>query len=428
MKWLLASLLLLIPSPALALVASWTSPAFTADPAICGSTYTEVCAADSPETALLTEFPYWKYMLDGTNGVMIAQGTWNGFVMATTCDHCGGTGRDEQEFTNGTWADGTVYESVNPTDTGYGIYKQFWTDDGTPQGNTYGDNVYRLRPTTGLTPNIPMMKTLQTWDELVPGTLMLSIAVGRMGAHPTIGWFGECSDHVEGGNPAAPTKNGCCLNARTTGQYEPTSLSPKPAWDTGGASDTLVKTVYGGEGTLSTCNAAGLTYLGPVWVDSSYVPQWGTWRFYPNQVGDSKGSTPNNIPRLHMEVRSDSAPIPDPVHANSRHSQGECWYAGSKSENGYVNWEVPTNWTPHRVACWTSVQGVGGVQSGSAAGFSRYAGDSGSATFAYIADRGWVFVGNGDDVMRSTMHTAHERTEWYNYIYGITSGSCRETQ
>ena len=423
---LLLTLLLFAPATAGAGSAgNWTSAAFRADPADCPTTDSDAdtgaCPAGDVATKL-SEFPYWDRRSTAGGGTHIFLGTANGFLWSISCDHCGYS-LATSAFVAGTYS-GQTFDSLDIDDVSQGgAYRQFNVVDGIPAGSvgTLGDVLHRWQPQGDDTlPDVPFMPILRSFKDLADDTLMLTMDTGNARMSTTLGWFAECAITAEGGNPgdSEVSRDACCTDPYDASTYDPASgpnYWTTPSWN------PVAPTGYGGEGTFSTCMAAGLTYLGPVRDTDSATWTWATfhWKYgsmvtATNEVGFAVESG---------ELTTKDEKLGYPTWTPS--ALGYCTTSTAQDESYYTTWQRPVVDERTHVACgyeqfivarfpgsWSSnIFGGGGP------------GSSGTAKFAYIDSRPvgdrWVYVGSGIDPRHTNLHTLVDKSDWDSWIWGV---------
>ena len=379
---------------------------FFADPA----SATAACVTDATNLTAIQNFPYWNQR--GNTWGRFFLGVAQGYMWMITCEHCGHTDT-VNSFSSGPYS-GVSYIPV-ANDGGTGSYFQFFTRLGYPMGddngNTRGDLLYRMVRQDGAAyPAVSFVNVLTDELGLPDGTLMLTLGRGDFTAHSTLGWYEECCYAVGCGNPVADgtdtSNDACCSDTpRTSNQFDaPGTTGEATRQPNSSTVITGTKAGWGGEGTVSTCDVAGLSYLGPVWVAST-AWSWNVW-VYRQSDFSNQSCTGGSCPAYEGNVY---AKVSLSIAEGSTDAEHCIDIVGSGANFREVD-APDTRWNEHHYCGTATGPATGG-------GLSNVNHDSGSPTFAYVNGT-WLFAGSGQHGTDFNFHTIKERHVWNHIIHG----------
>jgi hypothetical protein len=415
-------LLVVMLFPMLGFLNSWTSPAYTDDPARCSS-YPGAC--DPEIAAALESFPYWGYRATTGAGTHFFLGTSGGYMWGITCNHCNRGAASWQ------LQDGQILDSVGFDDQpGSGVFRQLGNGDNPIVGSShYGDYLYRFSPRPGETlPNMPFVRLLPSLDMLDDKALILTIGNGATGTHPTLGWFTECATTTEGGQPASGLPS-CCTGERWadpnidnygpfgSNPYLPFASCSMPFGYTPVATPLLrpAPVCWGGEGDFETCTDAGLEYIGPVWNELPYW-HWGTTRLWPV----SSFSIENHAHGPYLKYQNLLRPARAIIPGETLVDQGLCIERQGQNDQlaPYHLRIPPVNRERSQMTCEYS---PASSLSPDFMALTEIIGDSGSADFAFV-DGVWYLLGSGEAPGRGSPLGFHDtyRASLASWIYENT--------
>jgi len=408
---------------------SYTSPAFTNNPAQCSSQYPGAC--DAALAAALDAFPYWNYRADQNpaNATNLILGTANGYVWGITCQHCASNQATTWTLAGGPDA-GRVFNSVGHPSTPQSAYRQFGNGSLAPVFQQLpGDLIFRLSPQTGSMPSLPFVRILPSRDMLKDDTLILSIGHGVTATHSSRGWYKECATTQAGGMPASGRPS-CCLNERIAGNYGPLTGASGPRLPVGTLFGTNSPVAWGGEGDVLACSTANppLTYLGAVWTESGW--HWGTSHLYKDNAFTMAGYSSPYWTGTYLQYGFFGDLFsPTRIAGKSVLEKGLCVTTipgpTGYSPGSYFSRLAPTNREKSQIECQGRFVGVDeedGSWVWADLDNAVNQGDSGSVDFAYV-NGVWYLMASGAGPVTGTPFGLPEtyRAEAASWMYPTTA-------
>ena len=290
--WRTIFLIFFVATSAYAAASWYPTEAGFWNPAECSTRFPTICPPGSISDKL-DEFPYWDRIMVSATSIapkFLHGKIYNGKLLMSHCQHCPSAG----EAIGSEWCmyygehKGKCYDVASKVQIDPINDDWLLTLDEQPGGDAI--------------PDIPLVRVLSPseFNEIVEGSLLLAISMGRYTQHPTLGWFKECAPTAAKGNPWTGTDgvdcdsgvdpnccdatgencsvDSCCTTNRLVAGIDPfegpqnasqscdsVGNSVVAIAEAGGAA-SLSRVCQGGEGTLTTCESNGLTLLASTWI------------------------------------------------------------------------------------------------------------------------------------------------------------------